>query len=553
MTHRTTTIEDPLYYVTKDCSESPKDIVPSVQMMTIDNLPAQLPRDASEYFGDRLYPIMEEYIRDRGSGSSAVLNRATIVRNGQLTEKHAWLKQKVSCGNQLSSLSSGKHVLVLGSGYVAGPIIKHLGSRNDVQLVIGTDNVNEAQRLAKVVSVHPQIESLNINDAFALNKLVDAADVVVSLVPATMHLPVAHACLRHGKHMVTASYISPAMAALDEQAKGKGLLFLNEMGLDPGLDHLSAKKIIDEVQALGKHITSFTSWCGGLPAPEAADNPLGYKFSWSPRGVLLAALNDARYLRDGAIIEIAGKDLLASVTRAPFDSRFNLEGLPNRDSTKYIDMYGLGGHIKTMLRGTLRYQGFSDLMKCLRALGLFSLEPLPDQLKRCQTWSDVRQNLLTDAFIEAKLDAINAIAIKGKVMETLEWLGILRGTEPFEQTATLLDSFCSLLQRKLCYNAGEVDLVIMQHMVTIEDPKTGISEYLSSSLIEYGQVDGFSAMARTVGYPVAMATEMILDGQSGDIVGVQAPLHRCLYDPLLSRLERVAGIKFKEQRSQFKV
>lgn len=520
--------------------------------MTIDNLPAQLPKDASEYFGDRLYPIIEEYIRERGSGGSAVLNRAAIVQGGQLTEKHAWLQQKVLYENHLSSLSGGKRVLVLGSGYVAGPIIKHLGSRNDVRLIVGTNNISEAQRLASLASVCPQIEKLNINDTPALNKLVGAADIVVSLVPATMHLPIAHACLMHSKHMVTASYISPAMAALHEQAQAKGLLFLNEMGLDPGLDHLSAKKIIDEMQGLGKQITSFTSWCGGLPAPEAADNPLGYKFSWSPRGVLLAALNDARYLRDGSIVEVAGKDLLASVIRAPFDSRFNLEGLPNRDSTKYIDLYELGGPIKTMLRGTLRYQGFSDLMKCFRALGLLSLEPLPDQLRRCQTWRDVRQSFLTDAYIEARLDAVDATAIKGRIMETLEWLGILQGMEPFEQTSTLLDSFCSLLQRKLCYGPGEVDLVIMQHLFTIKDPTTGVSEYLSSSLIEYGQVDGFSAMARTVGYPVAMATEMILDGQVGGIVGVQAPLAGDLYNPLLSGLERVAGIKFKEQRSRFK-
>jgi alpha-aminoadipic semialdehyde synthase len=197
--------------------------------------------------------------------------------------------------------------------------------------------------------------------------LVTQADCVVSLLPYTMHMPVARACLDAHVPLVTASY-KGAMAEVEDEAKRKGLPILVEMGLDPGMDHMSAQKVIDEVHAEGGVVESFSSICGGLPAPEAADNPLAYKFSWSPIGVLMAASNPAQFLRDGLVQKVNGADLLTSAQPLKWLKALNLEVLPNRDSLPYGDVYGIGQEAKSVFRGTIRYGGWSGAMHGLRTL-----------------------------------------------------------------------------------------------------------------------------------------------------------------------------------------
>lgn len=540
ITHRSSTIAEPFYYYPSNKTTQ------NLQIMAVDNLPAQLPRDATEYFGDHLLSLLDGMIK-KDVFAVNTFKKAAIVSNGILTEQHQWLNTIVS--------NAKRRVLVLGSGYVVGPVIKYFGEHsNDTELVIASNAPVEAERLAKSAPNSAIVEQLDITDSQKLRKLVGASDIVISLIPATMHLPVAEACLDKSKSLVTASYISPAMQKLDELARAKGLIFLNEIGLDPGLDHLSAKKIIDQVSQQGKRVNSFVSWCGGLPAPEAANNPLGYKFSWSPRAVLLAALNDARYLWNGQQVQVPGKRLLASALPNPFASRFNLEGVPNRDSLKYVPLYGLEG-ISTMLRGTLRYKGFCSLMQCFQTLGLLSLEPLPMELqKKDLTWSQIMTEFLLPKGLDRAL--ASGDLTQDRLFSALEWLGMFSSEEPFDARAlTMLDAFCELLQRKLAFKEGELDLVVMQHefVITTGDVTSKANEYISSSLIEYGQRDkgGFSAMARTVGYPVAVASEMILDGRWSGMSGVLAPLSPHMYNPLLEKLEKVAGIRFTENRTTF--
>jgi alpha-aminoadipic semialdehyde synthase len=506
--------------------------------MSVDNLPAELPRDATEYFGNSLLPAIESFVKE--GPDSSVIKRATITSQGELEHRHKWLN---------SHFFSQKKVLILGSGFVAGPVVKHLGSLKNVELIIGSNLIDEATKLSYLAKNGAKVVNVNVTEEEELDRLIKGTDLVISLIPATMHLPVAHACLKNGAHLITASYISPKMQELHEQVQARGLAFLNEVGLDPGLDHLSAKKIIDETLSQGHQITSFTSWCGGLPAPECADNPLGYKFSWSPRGVLLAALNDARYRSKGQEVRIPGEELLASVQSRPFDSRLNLEGIPNRDSLKYEQLYGIEG-IPTMLRGTLRYNGFCSVMKSFRKMGLFNLDPNPFQFSNCKNWSEVFQKLDTTGLDQT-------------VREAIEWLGVNSTTEPFSSKSTMLDSFCDLLQKKLKYGPEERDMVVMQHEFAIKK-NDGSMEKKSSSLIEYGELGGFTAMARTVGYPVAVAAEMILEGSftnnttvnggdahhTGAHTGVMAPLHPTIYNPMLQRLEQLANIRFKESTTR---
>lgn len=293
-------------------------------------------------------------------------------------------------------------------------------------------------------------------------------------------------------------------------------------------------KIIDEAKSQGEKIISFESWCGGLPAPECADNPLRYKFSWSPRGVLLAALNDARYRLNNSNVQIPGARLLYSVFDRPFGSPLALEGIPNRDSLKYESLYGLQG-ISTMIRGTLRYEGFCQLMRAFKDMGLLSSSLNPSSPN---TWSEFTKNI--DISSIAQMAGID----RTRLEESLEWLGLSSSKEPFDPADSLLDSFCALLQRKLNYAPGERDMVVMQHEFVLQN-QNGQMRKLSSSLIEYGEIEGFSAMARTVGYPVAVAAEMILN-ESITRRGVLAPVFPEIYDPMLKTLESTAGIRFRE-------
>jgi alpha-aminoadipic semialdehyde synthase len=199
-----------------------------------------------------------------------------------------------------------------------------------------------------------------------------------------MHPKIAEQCINLSKHMVTASYISPALANLDSAAKEKGVTLMNEIGLDPGIDHLTALSAFDDIKSEGSQVTHFESWCGGLPAPEASDNPLGYKFSWSPQGVLLAASNSASHLLESKKVDIPGPDLLKAVVDVPIMKGFALEGYPNRDSLKYISLYNLNpSKLRTMFRGTLRYKGFADQMDAFKRLGLLKQEAVDPS---CRSW-----------------------------------------------------------------------------------------------------------------------------------------------------------------------
>lgn len=274
-----------------------------------------------------------------------------------------------------------KRVLLLGSGFVAKPLVDYLLRNPAYSVTIASNLQEEAKELSGGRSKAPVV-ALDVKNPEKLGSLVSNHDIVVSFVPATMHSLVAEQALKFRKNMVTASYISPAMKAFDKRAKDAGLTFINEIGLDPGIDHLTACQMFDHVKGKGGVITSFVSWCGGLPAPEVSNNPLGYKFSWSPRGVLTAGLNSAKFLRDGETITIEGKDLLASAVDVPIFKGFSFEGLPNRDSVSYIDTYNLDPlQITTMFRGTLRYKGYSQLMHYFFALGLLDATPRNDLAK----------------------------------------------------------------------------------------------------------------------------------------------------------------------------
>ncbi|KAJ3042649.1 hypothetical protein HDV00_006928 [Rhizophlyctis rosea] len=511
-----------------------------IQIMSIDNLPTELPLEASEYFSTALIPHVTQLVK--GNFNHPPLARATITTpEGKLVERHERLYK---------SIETSKHqrVLLLGSGYVAAPLVDYLLCLPNCSITIASNILADAQKLAGGRRSAEAME-LNIQDKSRLQALVDKHDIVVSFVPATLHPVVAEACLATNTNMVTASYISPALASLDARAKASNVTFLNEVGLDPGIDHLTAMKLFDEVKAQHGRITAFKSWCGGLPAPEASNNPLGYKFSWSPKGVLLAGLNSAKYKLDGKLIDIPGDRLLKSAVDVNIYKGFALEGIPNRDSLKYADLYGLGPleDIDTMFRGTLRYKGYCELMAAFKDLGL--LTTAQESAIEVETpWPKILSKLMGvngNADISQALDArlSGDSGYPNRISGALNWLGLLSFNTIAKPAPSVLDAFCDLLQQKLVFAPAERDMVAMQHEFGIEW-STGKKERRTSTLIAYGDPGIHSAMAKTVGLPAAIATDLLL---SGNVTrkGVIGPMTKDVYVPMLEKLT-LEGIKFEE-------
>jgi saccharopine dehydrogenase-like NADP-dependent oxidoreductase len=343
--------------------------------------------------------------------------------------------------------------------------------------------------------------------------------------------------------MVTTSYVSEAMNKLDGEAKRAGIILLNELGLDPGIDHMEAMRVIDEIHDGGGKLRSFISFCGGLPAPEANTNPFGYKFSWSPIGVLLAGKNSAEYLLDGKKVLIPAEKLFESYELRTIEGLGVFEGYPNRNSVPYAKLYGVP-EAKTMLRGTLRNLGWCETIRTLVRLGAL------DQAEK--DWAG-----LTYAGLLRKLLGTRAKDLKKVVSERLglhpglaifrrlEWLGLF-GEEPLPlRRGSALDILGVRMIDKLSMAAGERDMIILQHEFAASYPGNR-KEKIISTLVDYGIPNGDSSMARTVGLPAAIGTRMILEGRI-QAKGVHIPVLPDIYRPILAELKNL-GIAFSEKR-----
>jgi len=423
-------------------------------------------------------------------------------------------------------------ILVLGAGFVAGPLVQYLLQRKH-QLTVASQFLDEAQSIA---NIYPEIsiDEVDVTDEQSLGSLVSKHDVTISFVPFQFHSKVAKQCIKYAKHMITASYESPEMKAFHQQAMDKNITILNEIGLDPGIDHLSAMQVIDSIHQEGGKLVSFVSWCGGLPSPDSNNNPLGYKFAWAPKSVLMALLNEATYLKGGEVITIPAEELLENVHQVDISEKLLLEGYANRDSVSYRHVYGLD-EAQIVLRGTLRYRGFSEILQCCKELGLLNVEVNTDFVK-AENWRQLLQQNIGD--LDSYLEQQSEEAVNG-----LKWLGLLQKQHLIPQANTVIDAFCQLLIEKLSYTEDEKDMVVLQHKFGSINAR-GEAEIRHSTLIQEGEVGGFSAMANTVGTPAAIAADLILSGQI-DEKGVILPMGQSIYQPILEALAE-QGIEMTE-------
>ncbi len=436
-----------------------------------------------------------------------------------------------------------KQILVLGAGRIARPLIRYLLGQRDVRMVIGTIDAGGAEAL---VGGHPhaRVLRLDVSDEAALAPLVEECHLVISLLPAALNARVARVALDRGKSLINTSYVSPELAALHDEAERRGVLFLCEIGLDPGIDHMSAVRVIDLLLQAGGRVTEFTSCCGGFPAPDANTNPWGYKFSWSPRGVMLAGRNAARFLRRGEIIEIPGDQLFAHRWPYQVEGQGVFEMYPNRDSLIYVDAYSLTG-ITGMFRGTLRYPGWCDTMRVAATLGLFDLEAHPWPAGTTYAAFTSRRVPSGPGPLVHRLADFAGVAPDSEVIARLEWAGLLsdRPLPAAGQTAAPLDLFGDRLARLMVYKPGERDMVAMRHTFSATFPD-GHREDVTSSLVAAGQPFGDTAMARTVSLPAAIAARLLLDGEL-QLTGVQIPVYAEIYEPVLAELEE-QGVHIQE-------
>jgi saccharopine dehydrogenase (NADP+, L-glutamate forming) len=436
-----------------------------------------------------------------------------------------------------------KKVLVLGAGLVSRPLVRYLMD-SGLGVTVASRTVSKAEKLVEGHKLGKAL-SLNVDDLPAMRQLVKDCDVAVSLLPATRHIEVARACLDMGKHMATTSYVSPQMRALDSEAQEKGLLLLNEMGVDPGIDHMSAMKVIHTEERAGGTLVGFSSWCGGLPAPEANDNPFGYKFSWSPKGVLIASRNPAKYLKGGKVVDVPAERLFFDPAQVDIPSVGAFEGYPNRDSVSYMDTYGFSDRVKDMFRGTLRNQGYCKLLTHLIQLGL--IEDAPQQDFSNTTYRGLMENMFKQP-LEETIPAKLGVAATESPLEAMKFIGLL-GDQPVEiASGSLMDMLADRMQKSLAYKPGERDMLLMRHDITFEYDGGKRKERVTAIMVDYGIPDGDSSMARTVSLPAAIGTRMLLEDKIR-LRGVQIPVVADIYDPVLEELEKM-GIGFKETREK---
>jgi len=436
-----------------------------------------------------------------------------------------------------------KKVLILGAGLVSKPMVEYL-LEEGFEVIIATRTKDKADKL---LGGHANGKSVAwmTEDMDTLNAMVRDSDLTVSLLPYRYHVDVAKLCLTHRKPLVTTSYVSPAMQALHDEAVKAGVIFLNEAGLDPGIDHMSAMRIIDNVHKNGGKIEEFYSLCGALPAPEAIDNPMGYKFSWSPKGVVLASRNGATYLKHDKVINIEPINLFKDRFTNYFPGVGDMEVYPNRDSVSYVDIYGLKG-ISTMYRGTYRFKGWCETLDLIKAIGLI------DDGDHNYTGKTFKQFVAERAGLPGKdlrseLKSKPGLNPTETALDSLEWLGLFSDKEMGYGVTSPYEITSDLMIGKMWLGENERDMVVMQHLFLASYPD-GKREVITSRMLDFGTPATNTSIARTVALPAAMAVKMILTGRI-KLSGVYRPVLPELYNPILDELA-LNGIKMEEEYGQ---
>ena len=446
-----------------------------------------------------------------------------------------------------------KNILIIGAGKSSSALLKYLLDTSEQEALFITIADISIENANKLINKHRNAKAiiLDVFDKHQREEQIQKADIVISMLPARFHIDVAKDCITFNKHMVTASYISSEMKALDAEVKKKGLVFMNEIGLDPGIDHMSAMQVIDKIKDAGGKMLLFESFCGGIVAPESDNNLWNYKFTWNPRNVVLAGQGGAAmFIQEGTYKYIPYTKLFRRTEFLKVNGSGNFEAYANRDSLKYRSVYGLND-IPTMYRGTIRKVGFS------RAWDIFVQLGMTDDSYTIEASENMSYRDFVNLFlgyspsdsVELKLrsylkieqdDVMWAKLVELDLFNPIKKIGLINAT-PAKMLQKILEDSWTLQN-------DDKDMIVMQHLFGYE--LNGKKHQIESSFIVLGENQTYTAMSKTVGLPVGIAALKILKGEI-KTPGVQIPINKEVYEPILKELENY-GIKFTEKEVPYK-
>eukprot|EP01064_Diplonema_japonicum_P018730 TRINITY_DN2741_c1_g1_i1.p1 TRINITY_DN2741_c1_g1~~TRINITY_DN2741_c1_g1_i1.p1 ORF type:complete len:957 (+),score=318.36 TRINITY_DN2741_c1_g1_i1:43-2913(+) len=565
----------------------------------VDHLPAEFPVESSQFFGDPLVSLVSKVAKSDMTASLEQMQsdlpvevyNGIIAAHGALTPDYEYITALRAARDEEKLNKDNRNILFLGAGMVSGPAVEYLlkDHRNSVTLAdvdvaaaeaILDEYAGDAAHAGRDVSGRVQAARavpLDVSDKTQLVTLVKQADVVISLVPWMMHPEVMDICIDAGVPCVTASYVSPGIEALNDKAKAAGVTLLNEMGLDPGIDIMSTMHMLKKIRSNGGIVKSYESYCGALPEPESANNCLGYKFSWSPKGVLIAAQRPCTFLWKDKVIDLEGSRLYdIAQPFTPFRG-LHMEWVPNGNALGYKDTYSLN-EAHTVVRATLRYQGFSTVAKAMRELGILDhndthealmsnndthaswpsilssmsktdMEALAQTL--ANKFKGIRDNLNAAEDVKEFFDYKTMKPIEEEVsqsMSGLKELNLLDDSHiaPKVKSGAVIDALAATLSKGLVFEAHENDFVLMFNRIIAEYPHEGTTVTHVASLAERG-TSRMSGTAKTVGLPVGIGAQLVLDGVITQ-PGIVRPITEDVYSPVLRELSRL-GVRMNETQT----
>ena len=439
-----------------------------------------------------------------------------------------------------------KNITILGAGLSATSLISYLLERADKfnwDIRVGDYNLELAKSKVNGNSRGKAFQ-FDVSNEEMVSEIVSSSDIIVSMMPARFHHIIANECVKHKKQMLTASYVSNEMKELNNAAKEAGVGLFNELGVDPGIDHMSAMRIIDNLRNKGSKLKAFFSFTGGLVAPEYDNNPWNYKFTWNPRNVVLAGQGISMFIRNGKYKYIPYQQLFRRVMTTSVEGYGDFEVYPNRDSLSYREIYGLE-EIPTIFRGTMRRPGYTKAWNVFVQLGAtddtYTIEDSENM-----TYRDFINTFLpyeSHTPVEVKIQHLLPELIDEEVMTKLVWLDLFSHKKVELKNATPAQILQKILEEKWQLDEGDKDMIVMQHRFEFTDTND-TNKAIVSSMVMRGESLSNTAMAITVGLPLAIATKMVANGET-KLTGVQTPVIPELYNPILDELADL-GIKFSE-------